>query len=314
MQSVNEFFKDRRGIAVNREKCRAHITSAIARGWPEHPWCRPHKGVAHICGGGPSVAERRVLNKIRRATKRKNAFVCTVNKTHDHFLELPQKRLGPKIVSDFTCLFDPKPVVSTYVTPRKGTQYFIASQCDPKVLDVFEKPDVSRWMFHHAGEERDLMDDQQHVTPPIFSTIGLESILILYRLGFRAFHLWAMEGSYSGDNLHGYKKPFEYRDKQEYIARNTVTGEEYRFLSNAHMACQVDDFQLFAKFWDLHVSLGHYDNIVINVHGEGYLPCSAGILNQQYKWIRHADSVHERLRSGDKLQGCGGESTRARAA
>lgn len=302
---LDDFYKGRRTVAVETTQIMAHFQSALARKWAEHPWVRPHGAEVVICGGGPSMKDRATLNKIRRMAER-GAMVCTVNMTHDHFLDLPKRGLGPKIEPDFCVLLDPKEIVKTYVKPIRGPLYFIASQCDPKVLDVFEKPGITKFLYHHEIEAmKPHLSKDSHAVPPIFSTVGMDSILVLYRLGFRKFHLFGMEGSYrvkmvNGQpkpvDLHGYPKPMEYLSVVRVAARNTATGEQEEFLSNDHMACQAEDFHNFAQYWTANLKPGRFERITITVHGEGYLPAAAKILHNKYEWIEHADALRERLR------------------
>lgn len=304
-KTVAGFFEGLRGVAVDDAKIVANYKSAILRGWPEHGWVRPHGTEAIICGGGPSMKDRATLNKIRRMSDR-GAVVCAVNMTHDHLLALPKKKLGPAVEPDICVLLDPKPVVAGYVHPIKGPLYFIASQCDPATLDTFEAPGVHKFLYHHeAACLSPLLSKSQHVTPPVFSTVGLESILVLYRLGFRKFHLFGLESSYSAAELHAYEKPVKYTDRVNVRAADPTRGISEDFVTNAHMACQAEDFRTFALFWSKNVMPGGYERIEITVHGEGYLPASAKILNNQFDWIRHASSIRERVRREYQFDGKG---------
>lgn len=319
-KTVNEYFEGRRGVAVETDKIYQHFLSALSRKWPEHPWVRPHGAEVVICGGGPSMKDRATLNKIRRMAEG-GALVCAVNMTHDHFLDLPKRKLGPKIEPDFCVLLDPKEIVKSYVKPVPGPLYFVASQCDPQVLDVFEKPGINRYLYHHEIEVmKPHLTDKSHCVPPIFSTVGMDAMLVLYRCGFRKFHLFGMESSYRVKmidgktkpvDLHGYEKPMEYLEAITVAARNTDTGEQEEFVTNNHMACQAEDFHTFAKFWAENLKQKRFERISVTVHGEGYLPSCAKILHHQYEWIDHADSLRERLRSQHFERGQSRESARA---
>lgn len=149
-KTIQDAFKDLRGCAIGHSQKYAHVTHALSRKWPEHPWVKPHDGVLIICGGGPSMKDRGTLDKIRRLAGRSKHFVLTTNGTHDHFNRLPEKRLGPVIHSEFAVLLDPKTRVKDYISPRNGTAYFIASQCDPHTLDVFEG--FKKFLYHHEDD------------------------------------------------------------------------------------------------------------------------------------------------------------------
>ncbi len=313
--TVAQFYNGKRGVAIPDEQLRAHTLHALSRKWPEHRWVPPHNGEAIICGGGPSIKDPEVIREIRSFSKR--AFICTVNMTHDHFLGLYEKGLGQKIVPHANVLIDPKERTKDYVHPIPGPLYFVASQCNPHTLDVFEQPGVKKFLFHHEDKHvTALITKQHHATPPMFSTVGLESILINYRLGFRKFRLFAMESSYQTEMrdgkltpvyLHGYAKEKEYLDVIPIEARDPKSGSSEVFLTNAHMACQAEDFKGFVPYWDHHVRLGHYEPIRIIIHGEGLLPTSAKYLNRQYPWVQNARSLRSRLRRGNRRQGPGQE-------
>lgn len=320
--TVGDFFKGKRSVAVPDVQMRAHVLSALGRKWPEHRWVRPHDKTLIICGGGPSMKDRATLNQIRRMVKKGGHLVCSVNGTHDHFLSLPKKHLGPVIESDITVLLDPKQRVKDYVHPVTGTLYFVASQCDPHTLDVFERPEIAKFLYHHADQQvMDLTEKAKNHTVPAFcSTVGLESILIGYRLGFRKFRLFGMESSYSTEtkngqvvpkDLHAYAKEKEYLDVLPVAAKNPKTGEEQTFLTNAHMACQAEDFKFLIPLWDGHVKQKHYEQILIVVHGDGLLPACARFLNLEYPWVIHADGLHQRLRSANQEQRLGRGRQRA---
>lgn len=314
---VAEAFKGIRGVA-EKEAIAQHIAINIKRGWAEHPWVQAHDGVALICGGGPSLKDRATLDRLRRMAAKPKHFVCSVNMTHDHFYALPSKKLGPPIKSEFAVLLDPKAVVSTYITPKQGPIYFIASQCNPFVLEAFEKEGIRKCLFHHESEAATpYIGSKSHAVPPVVSTVGLEAILILYRLGFRKFHLWGMESSYATEmrdgrlvpkELHAYAKPKEYLNVLPVEAVNEWTGERKLYLTNNHMSLQAEDFKTLVQWWHQNTAAWHeptksarFQKIEITAHGDGLLPASAAILHHKYPWVKHA-SLHSRLRDADRQQ------------
>lgn len=311
MIRFDEAFSGLRGCAVNSETVAANIKSAMARKWLEHPWVKPHAGNFMICGGGPSIKWAPMLNRIRRMADR-GGHVCAVNGTHDHFFDLPRKRLGPVITPSFAVLLDPKPRVARYIKPRPGVNYFIASQCDPATLDVFDAPGVRKYLYHHEGHEcSGLLGPKNHAVPPIFSTVGLNSILVGYRLGFRKFNMFAMESSYRTDEdgriigLHGYDKEKEYLDVMPPVAAKDGDTIRY-FLTNAHMACQAEDFRLFVPWWKRNQDLGRFEPISLTFHGDGLLNACAAILHNQHPWVTNADGLPSGLRNphqGQRLAG-----------
>lgn len=229
-----------------------------------------HGQTALICGGGPSIADD--IKTIRKLAK-KGGKIWAVNKTHDYLCKKALQPWG-------ACLLDPKPRVADYIAkPRKKTLYFIASQCDPAVFAKF--PDAILW---HAG----VSYYKQFWPIPILraeskkpfsvipgpTTVGLRSIILLYELGFRKFHLFGMDSSMENNKLHAYPK-----DKMDGVGekwvRLTCRDGHQDFYTNAHMAKQAMDFDQLTDDLAERMVKRQIEPVDITVHGRGLLPSMA---------------------------------------
>lgn len=268
-----------RTVAGGEDNIREYVASALKRGWPEHKWVPAHTGELVIAGGGPSLNNRKVREKIKWRIKSGKAALFSVNGAHDHLL-------SHGIKSHFAALLDAKEKVKDYISPINETAYFIASQCHPLTLDKFEN--FRKFLYHHEAPYLGQTFDSKrnHVNPSVFAHVGLEALLIGYRLGFRTFILYGMDSSYTDGELYAYKKDNPYAEVLNVVAKNAVTGKEYKFKTNSHMACQAEDFKNFVGFWQHFVNRGLYQPISITFHGDGYLPTAAGILHHQFPWVK----------------------------
>lgn len=275
----------------DHEVRRRHLTSAYARGWKEFPYrFKPHDGVLHIVGGGPSL--RKCIKELRRYSEKKKHFVLTLNKSHDFLLNLPKHKLGPPIKVWGAALLDPCDWVKDYITPRKGVQYFIGDQCAPATFDVFEKPELTKWIYRATNPQKD-----QDVVPQTMtfvfggSTVGLRMRTMGAMMGFREIHYWGFDSSCDtsedkNGKLHAYEKADSVKDRI-FIKIKSEDGEsEETFTSNTHMARQAQEYielrdQMIANF-----KAGRSDWLRDIFHGEGLLPAIARNLGI------HADCLH----------------------
>ena len=267
----------------NDEMKQKHLRAAYGRGWPQFPYNpRPHDGVMHIVGGGPSL--KRCLPELRRVARTKKNFILSVNKTHDFLWNLPQLGLGQAIPSWGAVLLDPCDWVKDYITPRPGVQYLIGDQCAPATFDVFEKPGITKYVWRATHPKKD------HGIPPenmLFiiggSTVGLRCRTLSYFMGFREIHYWGFDSSADESNkLHGYDKVESAPDRLTIKAMDEH-GLEQEFVTNSHMARQAQEWLELRDEWIANCKAGRVQWIKEIFHGDGLLPTIASRLGQ------HAD-------------------------
>jgi hypothetical protein len=224
-----------------------------------------------ICGGGPSIQQD--LKTLRKLAKR-GGKIWAVNKTYDWLIT---KGITPT----YCCLLDPKPRVADYVTkPSRKTTFFIASQCDPKVFENLE--DHKRVLWHpgvdYFNQEWPAPILKAEWTRPWVvipgpTTVGLRAVPLGYFLGFRKFHLFGLDSSMEGANLHAYEK--ERMSVSEGDIEVKTPNRREVFKTNAHMAKQYLDFDQMIEKIGGFIKARQWEPIDITVHGSGLLPSAA---------------------------------------
>jgi FkbM family methyltransferase len=112
--------------------------------------------------------------------------------------------------------------------PQKGTQYYIASTCHPKLFKHLEGYDVKLWHIHSG--------DSPAVLPTVFprgeyiftggSNVGLRSLVIARFLGFVNQHIFGMDCSMSQDGKHSHASPHPKGSKGYFLT--DYDGVEYK--------------------------------------------------------------------------------------
>lgn len=282
--------KGRVDYGWNEDKKIAHLKAAYSRGWKQFPYAprglnghpRHHDGVLHIVGGGPSL--KQCLPELRRAARQKKNFVLSLNKTHDFLWNLPKLGLGQAIPSWGAALLDPCDWVKDYITPRPGVQYLIGDQCAPATFDVFDKPDISKWVWRATTPSKDLnIPPKDMVFVFGGSTVGLRCRTLAYLMGFRNIHYWGFDSSAEvsaerpDGKMHGYDKDESVHDRLT-VKIIDGHGHEREFLTNSHMARQAQEWLKLRDEWIENVKNGRLGWIEETFHGDGLLPTIAARL------------------------------------
>jgi Protein of unknown function DUF115 len=269
----------------------ARVHAAMAA---KHASLARHIGVGRgraliICGGGPSIGDIAKLKAIRALAK-KGGKIWAVNKTHDFLLS---KGITPWAA----CLLDPMAWVANYISkPQRGVLYALASQCHADVFAALKGYAPHVW---HAGIDapdgtgyptellqRDYAGQDWLVIPGP-TTVGLRSILVGYALGFRAFHLFGLDSSMRGAQLHAYAKAKPTDAPEGWVSLRTKAGTQ-KFFTNSHMARQALDFEETTERIAEMVRTKAMAPIRITVHGEGLLP----ELAKCYGWHASQGALH----------------------
>lgn len=250
---------------------------------------REHSGdwqspsVVCIVGGGPSLPES--VGNLRRLIKR-GAKVLAVNKSHDWLLKRGLR-------CDYAALLDPKDWVSGYIdldlaaskaTKKKAGRYWadpkylIASQCHEDTLDKF-KGRNDAYLWHAAaglGESEILRNEfpnEMWVNIAGASVIGLRAVGLAHGLGFRAMHLFGIDGSMKPPQregeapaLYAYDKPHIDPTWSPFEVKLT-SGWRRAFLSNHHMARSVYEFEDSMRDWDAQIKALKMEPFNVWVHG-----------------------------------------------
>ncbi len=259
---------------------RRHLTSAYARGWQQFPYqFSGHNGVLHIVGGGPSL--RGDIKALRRWSQKPKNFVLAVNKTHDFLWNLPKEKLVPPIKVWGAALLDPCDWVKDYITPRSGVQYFIGDQCAPTTFDVFDKLELSKWIWRATNPDKD-HDIVPQKMAFIYggSTVGLRMRTMAYYMGFREIHYWGFDSSCEvseanrSGKLHAYEKIDSVNDRVT-VKIIDEKGFEKEFMTNTHMGRQAQEYIEIRDHWIRLFREGKVEWLKDVFHGDGLLPTIA---------------------------------------
>lgn len=234
------------------EKIVANVTYAIS---VDIPWMEkgaPHDGQAVIVGGAPSL--RGKIEEIRWRQNQGQKIFATNNAAA--FL------LEHAIVADIHVLLDGRQENVSFLQSRHPkTDYYIASQCDKSIFDELDDYSVTVWHPLIPIIEDMTRDDARSVhLVGCGSTVCLKSIGIAHCLGYRTFHLFGIDSSYSDGAHHAYEQPQNDDDR----VLDVQIGERL-FKAAPWMVSQTNEFQ------DLAAYLAN-EGCIITVAGDGLLP------------------------------------------
>lgn len=227
-----------------------NIRAAYARKLPIVDFILPHRGVALLVGGGPSL--ERDLDELR-SRQYHGEKIFALNGAG---LYLTEKGIIP----DAVVMMDARAMNARFILGLpKTTKLYLAMQCAPEVFDAAEGYEVITWHAANGGlsgvvEER----------PAAFicggTVVGIRSMHLVCVLGYREVHVFGYDSSFKDGKNHAYAQPENDDDRP---VECFVHGRA--FMSTPWMIRQADDFQLFtAKLMQV--------GVVVGVHGDGLLP------------------------------------------
>lgn len=229
----------------------SNIRKSIQRDLPWLQGAPQNDRVAVIVGGGPSLVD--TIESIR-ALKNAGCDVVAVNNTA-RFLT------GHGIEPDKHVLLDARASNARFVTDVP--EYYIASQCAEETFDAAADKNVTLWHPHVEGVQ-EIIGDRETALIGGGTTVGLQSIAIMYALGYRSFHLFGYDSSYRHSEGHAYAQP---ENDDDEVIEVLLNGR--RFLCARWMAHQADEFKNVAS---------QLTDCEIAVYGDGLLPYMAQLL------------------------------------
>jgi hypothetical protein len=259
------------GVNVDREVIWSNIEANVRRDLPWFGGSWPNKETMVLVCGGPSLTKS--ISDIRWH-KRNGAKVVTVNNTLKVMLE-------NGIKPDAHLMLDARPENIEFIQDVEActpVRYFIASQCDPSILDALSDRDVILWHngigdgerleeialpFENAAKHRTL------IQVPGGGTVGLRAMWLGFFSGYRKLHIYGMDGSYDGDKHHAY--PQALNDGEELL---TVQMGPKQYRCAKWMCRQSEEFK--GTYADLTAK-----GMQIFVHGSGLIPDMAAIMRQE---------------------------------
>lgn len=207
-------------------------------------------GTAMIVGGGPSV--RAFLPTIKARQQAGEGVVVAMNGSLGM---LTQAGVTP----DFFVLLDARKDNLDFLARGKADHYLIASQCHPECFTLLAGSDVTLWHPNYKGVQ-DIVGDRECVLIGGGTTVGLQSMSIMFAKGYRSIDLYGFDSSYIDRVGHAYSQPMNVGERtNDYV----VNGKT--FTAASWMARQAMEFQTTVT------QLAEAD-CVVSVHGFGLLP------------------------------------------
>jgi SAM-dependent methyltransferase len=246
-------------LTEEEEQIKRNIHFNVRQGWDQIRLYPTNSTEVMILGGSPSLPQ--YLDEIK-AKRAEGVKLITLNGAYNWALE---NGLTPSA----TVVVDARPFNARFVKPViDSCKYFIASGCDPSVLEGLPK---DRTYLYHVmpNISRDILNEyygegKWHAVPG-GSTVLLRSISLFRMLGFTRFHLYGCDSCLSGDAHHAYPQP---ENDNKVVIPVLFPGSDRVFYCHAWMISQAQEF--------IDTIRGIGDIIEIAVYGDGLL---AHILN-----------------------------------
>lgn len=226
-------------VLINSRKCKKW-----AKIQPEH------SEKAIICGSGPSLADN--LQKIEEFQDN-GGKVFALNGAANYLFK-------NGIYPDCQIIMDAQPETIDLVGEAK--EYLFASQVDPS---LFDKVDATLWHSTYGEKAVDEQEgfpshDDDYCLIGAAATVGNTSLVLLYSLGYREFHIFGMDSSHRGNKGHAFPQPMNDGDPC-----TIVTFNNKRYTCSFTMRLQIDTFINRARQLQ-------DQGCKINVYGDGLLP------------------------------------------
>lgn len=156
----------------------------------------PNGRTAVIACYGPSLLK--TWPEIEAERKYFDRDVFSVSGSHDFLV-----RRG--IVPNYHIECDPRVHKAANLNnPQPGVKYYIASCCHPEYVQKLKDYDISLWHLCNGQdsfrivEELESEKDQSLITGG--GSVGLRSIALAYAMGYREFHIYGMDCSFTSDD------------------------------------------------------------------------------------------------------------------
>lgn len=247
-------------LNITMETVRANVEHNLQQGWKQVQPYETNDTEVMILGSGPSLG--RSLDEIRRL-KALGVKIITLNGAYqwcrNQYLDGKRDLLPVNQV-----VVDARPFNERFTHPiEPGCNYFIASQCDPSVLEGLPKDRTYLW--HTTAESiKDILDRHYAETKitswgiPGGSTVLLRAIPLLRMLGFAKFHLFGCDSCCDEDGTHHTTLQPENNNTPFPVI---VAGRTF--------LCHPDQFSQAQEFMDLIKMMGSV--IELEVYGDGLL-------------------------------------------
>lgn len=265
-----------------------YIKANMKRGLPRFhhmPEFQKVKGWDHpilLVGGGPSLRKPENLEKLRKYAKRHTVIAC--GSVHNWLV-------SQGIIPTYTTVCDPDAVMAEYLTSNvQDTQYLIATNCHPAVLDTLKDNKVFLW--HCYGDDSILEHEATEEKGEFRAvgggcTVGLRSISIAILLGYSNIHFFGFDSCLDGNFHHAYDFATETEElgKVFKIKIGSFEAGEKIYYCAGYQLAQVVQFKEFFIEW------GQF--FFPTFHGEGLLKDTFQECVEQACFQQHIRNVVE---------------------
>lgn len=170
-----------------------NISSAIAK-YPDIVQEAPAHGRRAIIGCyGPSLQQSWPV--LLEQSKDPDSDVVSVSGSHDFLL-------SKGIVPRFHIECDPRPhKAQNIAVPNPDTEYLLSSTCHPKMFEKVAGSKIRLWHTSDGEVARRIVDELKSKAPLVFGggSVGLRSLSVMYRMGYRKLSIFGMDCSFSDD-------------------------------------------------------------------------------------------------------------------
>lgn len=184
-----------------------------------------HDGELSVVGFGPSIHD--VWRQIKG-----DVWAC--NGAHDWLIERG-------VIPKYAMFWDASPLVAKFVNPHPDVTYIVASRCHRDVFEALDGFNVRVW--HAAGDRNieELLCEYRRMEPLIGhgSAAVTTGMMVSLVLGYRNFHLFGCDSSYSGETTHARKSIVDETPIEVWV-------DGRMFKSTTWLAGQVEDFKTLA--------------------------------------------------------------------
>lgn len=235
----------------------ANIYANIRKQFPQLQAFEANTQHIAIVGGGPSLVETfdELLELYHDGVK-----IVALNGAGNWLME---RNIRPSM----QVVLDSRPANIDFVKkPIPHCKYFLASQCDPSLLDACTERNTT--IFHVITDddlpERARLDkfyNKRWAEVPPAGTVGVCTIMMCRILGFQYIHLFGLDSCYSEGEIkrhHAYEQPIN--DGDGYAEFQCA---DRTFYCSAWQASQAQNFLEVIQHY------GHLFNL--NIHGNGLL-------------------------------------------
>lgn len=244
----------KRTLRPGPDKLAANIYANIRCGVEQVVPHAPQATQIALCAGGPSLEDH--VEDIRRLQIEGAEVVCVGNAAHTCNAH------GIKVNGHV--LLDGAGRNRTFVVTDPQTRYFVASQCDPGVLDTLQDHrHVYLWHCLNGDEEKAILDDY-YGRGRWFAVIGgsyvtLRSISLLSILGYTWINVFGLDSCIFKEKHHAYSQPNADGQRTETVKMGGQTFE-----ATYWMLDQVNQFVESIRH-------GRFGNTQLAIHGDGLI-------------------------------------------